>query len=361
MTTERKTEPRTQSTVWYLCLPIFEKYRVKLPTRKYFTSRIKAVCEKLDVTREELGIIAKPRATMYFNGKWTSVSYDAIEDLARNGTDIIFIEKKGVVELFCEYADNFGIALVDTQGFLTDYAKDLVEAGGVSGANVAVVSDYDASGIKLASDAGDIPRLGVDQEMLDYFGLDKNNPNLSVPMKAAKDVITPIKDLVSSDVLEFLKYRKVEIDAVLAAVGNERFWKYLIHNLQRYYPTRDYTRVIKSSPEVSNYYPTVIYDLQSVRGKYIDLILQDESSAVEDELKEVGGFIENINQRRLNIDKRYRGIVDKDETLREIDKKLTTGIQPHIDQLKGLTAELEHKRAQKRKENKEEDSTSNEL
>jgi hypothetical protein len=59
--------------------------------------------------REELGIIAKPKATMYFNGKWTSVSYDATEDLARNGTDIIFMEKKGVVELFCEYADDYGI------------------------------------------------------------------------------------------------------------------------------------------------------------------------------------------------------------------------------------------------------------
>jgi hypothetical protein len=72
VTTEGKIEPRTQSTVWYLCLPIFEKYKMKLPTRKYFTSRIKAVCEKLGATREELGIIAKPRATMYFNGKWTS-------------------------------------------------------------------------------------------------------------------------------------------------------------------------------------------------------------------------------------------------------------------------------------------------
>ena len=58
MTTEEKTERRTQSTVWYLCLPIFEKYKIKLPTRKYFTSKIKPVCKKLCVTREELGIIA---------------------------------------------------------------------------------------------------------------------------------------------------------------------------------------------------------------------------------------------------------------------------------------------------------------
>jgi hypothetical protein len=207
-------EPRTQSTVWYLCLPIFEKYKIKLPTRDYFTSRIKAVCEKLGFTREELGIIAKPRATMYFDGQWYSVSYDAIGGLAEKGTDIIFIEKIGVVEVLSKYADKYGIALVDTQGFFTDYGRDLVEAGQSSGANVAVVSDYDASGIKLAHDAGDIPRLGVDQEMLDYFGLDRDNPTLSVPMKAAKDVMTPIAGLVSNDVFEFLKHKKVEIDAV---------------------------------------------------------------------------------------------------------------------------------------------------
>ena len=50
--------------------------------------------QNLSKRREELGIVAKPKATMYFNGKWTSVTYDAIEDLARNGTDIIYGEKR---------------------------------------------------------------------------------------------------------------------------------------------------------------------------------------------------------------------------------------------------------------------------
>lgn len=350
MTVVTKAERRTQSTVWYLCLPIFAKNKIKLPKRKSLTSRIKAVCEKLGVTREDLGIIAKARATMYFNGKWNSVSYDAIEDLAGNGTDIIFIEKVDVVGVLGEYADKYGIALVDTQGALTDYGRYLVQAGEESGANIAILTDYDASGIKIASDAGDIPRLGVDQEMLDYFGLDNNDPNLSVPMKAAKDVITPIKGLVSSDVLEFLKYKKVEIDAVLAAVDSERFWEYLIYKLDQHYPTRNYTRVIKSAPDASKYYPTVIYGLHNVIKKYIDLILEDEASEIEDELKEVKGFIEDIDQRRQDIDKRYRVIVDKDETLKEIDEKLTTEIQPLIDQLKCLTTDLKNQKAERKEE-----------
>jgi len=203
-----KVEPRTNSTVWYLCLPLYAKYNMDPPQRESFVARIKPVCESRGKTREEYGIIAKPRATMYFNGEWSSVSYDAVEDLAENGTDIILIEKRGIVDVLCEYADDYGIALVDTQGFLTDYGRDLIEAAGVSGANVAIVSDYDARGIKLAHDAGDIPRLGVDQEMLDAFGLNKYDSTLSVPMKAKTDVITRIEDLVSADELEFLKYKK---------------------------------------------------------------------------------------------------------------------------------------------------------
>ena len=123
----KERERRSQSTVWYLSLPLFEQYKVKLPKRKSFTGQIKKVCEKLGVTREELGIFAKARATMYFNGVQTAVSYDKINDLAKNGTDIIFIEKEAIVEVLCQYADKHGIALVDTEGFFTDYGRDLIE------------------------------------------------------------------------------------------------------------------------------------------------------------------------------------------------------------------------------------------
>jgi hypothetical protein len=320
------------------------------PKRKSFVARIKPVCEGLGRTREDFGIIAKPRATMYFNGEWSSVSYDAIEELAENGTDIIFIEKKGIAEVLCEYADNYGIALVDTQGFLTDYAKDLVEAGGISGANVAIVSDYDASGIKLAHDAGDIPRLGVDQEMLDYFGLDKYDPTLSVPMKADKDVITPIEDLVSSDVLEFLKYKKVEIDSVLAVVGNERFWEYLIKKLEEYYPTRNYTRVIDPKPDASNYYPSIILSLEISFKRYINLILEDEHKKIAGELEEVEGFIDDVRLKKCEIHKRYMAIVDKNPILKELGEKLATEIRPLLDKLDASTKELSDKRARTEKE-----------
>lgn len=334
-------ERRTQSTVWYLALSIFEKYKMRVPTRDHFVSRIKVVCEKLGVTRESLGIIAKARATMYFNGQWFSVSYDAIGSLAGFGTDIIFIEKVDVVGVLSKYADKAGIALVDTQGALTDYGRKLAEAGLDSGANVSILSDYDASGIKIAHDAGDIPRLGVDQEMLDYFGLDENDATISVPMTAKKDVISPIQGLVSHEVLGYLKYKKVEMDAVLARVGSERFWEYIVHKQKQYYPNRDYTRVITPQPTTSNYYPKILNELQDVITDYIKLILKDESSKVREELEDVEGFIEDVEEIRKEIDERYQVIVDKDETLKQIGEKLATEIQPLIERLKKLTKEKE--------------------
>jgi hypothetical protein len=343
-----KKERRTQQTVWYLSLPLFEKYKTKLPNRKSFTSKIKAVCEKLGVTREQLGIVAKARASMYFEGVKSDVNYDAIDELAENGTDIIFIEKEAVSQVLFEYADKYGIALVDTQGFFTDYGRDLIEAAEASGANVAVLSDYDASGIKLAHDAGDIPRLGVDQEMLDYFGLDRENPNLSVPFRAKNDIITPIIDLVSDDTLQFLRLKKIEIDAILAAVGSERFWEYLIKKLGEYYPTRDYTRVIDPKPEVSKYFPESIKDIQSKLGKYIDLILDDEEENIDSELSEFEGYIEDVGKRRVEIDERYQEITEGDKALNELGEKLTTEIEPLLDKLDKLTQKLT-KQKQKQK------------
>jgi hypothetical protein len=351
----REKERRSQSTVWYLALPLFEKYNMKLPKRKSFTGKIKEVCEKLGTTREEKGIIAKARATMYFSGVKTDVSYDAINALAENGTDIIFIEKEAIVEVLCEYAYSSGIALVDTQGFFTDYGRDLVETGEASGANIAVVSDYDASGMKLAHDAGDIPRLGVDQEMLDYFGLNRESKTLSAPAKAAKNVINPIKDLVSADVLEFLKRRKVEIDAVLAHVGPERFWEYLINKLQEYYPKRDYTRVISTSPDLSNYYPEASKDIERCIKEYVDAIVADEEEKIETELEEFEGIIDDVPEKRNEIDKRLGAIVENDEHLKELDGRLAE-IKPILDNLAILTKEKQeqHKKEDIDKGGKEE-------
>ena len=49
--------------------------------------------------REELGIFASPRATMYVDRRWHRVDIFDIPELAGKGTDVVFIEKQGVVEI----------------------------------------------------------------------------------------------------------------------------------------------------------------------------------------------------------------------------------------------------------------------
>lgn len=102
----------TQSTVYYLLVPIMQKLGIEV-SRRYITNLIRGVAEELGTTRERLQIIASPRAVMYHDGDWTSVSFDAIKTLASKGTDIIFIEKLDIVDVFTEYADKYGIALVN--------------------------------------------------------------------------------------------------------------------------------------------------------------------------------------------------------------------------------------------------------
>src|SRR4029453_10320236 len=102
-------------------------------TRGYVKRLVKEICEGMGVTRESLGIFAGVRAELYFSGTWTSVSFDNVKSLADKGTDIIFIEKEGISEVLTEWADKYGLAMVNTRGHLTEYGKDLMNAAKISG------------------------------------------------------------------------------------------------------------------------------------------------------------------------------------------------------------------------------------
>jgi hypothetical protein len=306
-----------------------EKYGIKV-TRQYVTRLIREICKELGVTRESLGIIASPRAQMYYNGGWTSVSFDSVNALASHGTDVVFIEKLDIVEVLSNYADKYGVALVNTIGHLTEYGKDLIEASKESGAHVAIFTDYDASGIKIASEVPEgIPRLGVDDEMLEYFGLSKEDKQIAVSYHPLPQEINPVRKLVEhrndsrfSDIdIEFLEHSRVEIDAVLAAVGSERLWEYIMHKLAKLFPTRDYNRVISSSPNLSLYYPKAIRTFNSYIDRCVWSLVAKEERKIESELEDVKGFID-VEDKRKEISKRLGEIVENDPHLKEIASKL---------------------------------------
>lgn len=138
-------------------------------------------CERLGKTREQLGTVAAPWVTMYFRGSWTGVSFDAVNSLAKNRTDIIFIEKLDLVRVFGKYADRYGLALVKSHGHLVDYAKDLADAAEASGAHVAIATDYDIPRVLIASEIKGVIWLGINEKMLQQFGFSKQNKLMVVP------------------------------------------------------------------------------------------------------------------------------------------------------------------------------------
>ena len=141
--------------------------------RDYITGLIKQVCEEdLGVKRENIGILAADRAQLYFKGKWMDVGLKEIEQLSMYGIALLIIEKEGVAEQLSVFADEKGIALLNTRGFLTEYAEILSEKSEKEGCKVAIFTDFDASGLVLAAKAPNAYRIGIDFGTLQDLGLD---------------------------------------------------------------------------------------------------------------------------------------------------------------------------------------------
>ncbi len=103
------------------------------------------------VTRESLGIVAKARAMLYFNGQVYPVTFDTKEESVRIGTtDMVIVEKEGVTDVLLEAeAKKYRIALVATAGKFVDYVKDLMKLIHEVAMNVCVLTDYDIDGVNM--------------------------------------------------------------------------------------------------------------------------------------------------------------------------------------------------------------------
>ena len=126
----REKQRWTQSTVFYHLRPILlsNGFSPESIDRQYVTSEIKNVCEQyLGVKREELGIAGADRAQLYFKGQWYDVGLEEMNDLVQYGTDMVIIEKEGVVKQWRHLPHEKGVALLNTRGFLTEYASILSE------------------------------------------------------------------------------------------------------------------------------------------------------------------------------------------------------------------------------------------
>lgn len=128
---------------------------------------IKVYCEKLGIKRHEIGIFPADRAVMAYQGETYSVGYENYKDLAMKGVDIVCVEKEGIVEKLAPFTKDVGIALVHSQGFVSEYGIMLAQEARHYGANVMILTDFDADGIVIALNIENIIRIGIDSSSID--------------------------------------------------------------------------------------------------------------------------------------------------------------------------------------------------
>jgi hypothetical protein len=252
----------TQQGVWYLIEPKMKANNFQPPkswgkTREYLVEYIpKAIKElwpDIDITREDLGIIAGARAVMHFDGHEEPVSKDNIIRLAQTKTtDMIIIEKEGVADALVDFADEYKVVLVFTRGRFVNYVKELIQEASNRGINkmqIWVLTDYDVDGIEIAQAAPNVPRIGVDRSTVEW--LQRNGyPGLELS-KVEEEHHSKAGERRTKD--NYLWNKRIEIDAILAQVGGEGLWKYLIYQITTISPMRDYTPIIEH-PETETLY-----------------------------------------------------------------------------------------------------------
>lgn len=317
-------------TLWYLLLGVMERLNIHVQ-RESFKARIKKICDKWGVTRAALGIITGARAELYFDGNWQSVSFDAIEELAAKGTDLIIIEKEGIIDEIKEHGDKYGVAFLNSRGYLTEYAHDLIKAAKKSGANITVITDYDLSGINLASKIDpSVHFITMDDSTLEYFGLQKDKKLVVEATK--KDLITTVERLAETDSrfshidTEFLSHSRIEINAVLAQVGDERFWEFIKDKIEERFPHRNYNRAIQppskdQDADETDLYPNAVKKLILHFRDKVDEIVEDVEAEITKEQEKVEGWLEIPEQKAKNKE-RVMKVITENEGIKKIENEV---------------------------------------
>jgi hypothetical protein len=241
------------------------------------------------------------------------------------GTDLLVIEKEGVAEVLSPFAEKMGIALLNTRGFLTEYAAMLSSLSKQQGCNVAILTDFDVSGLLLAKKVPDIYRIGIDIDTLEYLRLDSGE--VEEEYTPDNNHIKPLEEIAVlecdddlDEYLNFVTHKRIEIDSVLAKVGSKRFWDFLVGRLNEKFSTRNYNRAITIPKHIL---PTVLEELVELSAEKVASFLKPEYEKITKELAQIYGFITvDIKVKEEEIVKRLKDKIESDKDLKSFIEKI---------------------------------------
>ncbi len=183
------------------------------------------------------------------------------------------------------------------------------------------LTDLDSSGLLISTSLPNAFRIGIDFETLEKLELFPEDVEEDIILKEGSESDNHITSLKKFDYEIPLLYSKtewnemvsyidsgkrIEIDSVLKAVGNETFWNYIIKELDANFLDRDYNRSI----EVPEYVPQKEVDDLFINIKNIIIKVQaEERERIKNELKNVKGFLD-VKPKEREIEERLRAFVE---------------------------------------------------
>jgi hypothetical protein len=188
-----------------------------------------------------------------------------------------------------------------------------------SGAHVAIMTDYDLTGVHIALLCNGIPWIGVDNSTLEYFDL--NRDDLAVDATNLR-LVNTVEELTRVDGrfkdvdIDFLENKRVEIDAILSQVGGERLWEFIQRKLTELYPTRNYNRAIEL-PAVETLYRKPVQDHLTFINEYYSKLIAPKVKEITKSLSKVTGMID-IDEKQEEIQDELQKIVDADDGVKSI-------------------------------------------
>ncbi len=282
-------------------------------TRESFIAAISNECRSLDIKREELGIFAAVRAEIYFRGEVYPVSWDKLKQLAELGSDIILIEKEGVSIALEPFARRRGVALINSRGFIVEYAKELMDLLRVHNANLFQLTDMDASGLLISTKVEEIPRIGIDHETIVRLGLAFGDVS-----ELYKPHLRHLKAL-PKDLQDSVRSYRIEIDSVLAEVGPDKFWEHLEERMVELAPKRDLTR----SLDLSINLPDEISGPIDMLTKYLKAMGKPKQEQIMMELREWENGLMDVTEYEQRLQDEIVKSFSNDTRIKELSKALT--------------------------------------
>jgi hypothetical protein len=306
------------SSVWYIWEKIWKnEWALSIPEgekKKQLREMIQdeyvlKICrDEWGITRDELGIYASPKGVLYYEGEEHLVTLDAAQTRLSNlGTHLLIVEKQAAAKAYSMFADDCGIAVLSTGGFLTENHQELAKISKAAGGNVSMMDDLDAPGLVIALKVPGVYHIGLDFEFLETLGIDmaevEQDWHVTSHWKWLRDNIPDGHPL--SQHLDWLSHHKVEIDHVNDVAGSERVWKEVIlPRLSKHFPISDYTRAYNVKSGYTE--PDSIGELDGAVIGACEDMTERLDDKIHNQLKKVeGGRILSIKKlRKLIADKR---------------------------------------------------------